>query len=196
MKLNSDGLIPAIVQDAETRKVLMLGYMNEDALQITIETGHVTFYSRSKGRLWTKGESSGNFLKLVSWSLDCDEDALLVQAVPQGPTCHKGTDTCWQEKNEGVAFSFLRELENVISNRKAASSEKSYTAYLFQKGTHKIAQKVGEEAVELVIDALRDNDEAFMGEAADLLYHYLILLADRGKSLKDVVTVLENRHEK
>lgn len=174
----------------------MLGYMNEDAWRISQETGLVTFYSRSKQRLWTKGESSGHHLQLVSWSLDCDKDTLLIKAHPKGPTCHTGADTCWDEKNETAPVYFLQHLEDVITQRKSHPEEGSYTTSLFNKGTHKIAQKVGEEAVELVIDALRDDDEGFRGEAADLIYHLIVLLVDRGMQLADIVTVLKKRHNK
>jgi len=196
MVYNSDGLIPAIIQDDQTSKVLMLGYMNEDAWRVTQETGLVTFYSRSKKRLWTKGETSGNHLQLLSWSLDCDKDALLLKVNPKGPTCHTGSDTCWDEKNEARAVNFLHQLEDIIVQRKNNPQEGSYTTSLFNKGTHKIAQKVGEEAVELVIDSLRDDDEGFKGEGADLLYHLLVLLVDRGMGLEDILEVLRSRHAK
>ena len=187
-----DGLLPAIVQDATTKTVLMLGYMNEEALQHTQESGRVTFFSRSKQRLWTKGEESGHFLNLVSLKADCDQDTLLVQAVPQGPTCHKGTDSCWGEENK-VCYGYLTELENTIAQRKAANDDDSYVASLFRKGINKIAQKVGEEAVETVIEA-KDNDEAlFLNESADLLFHYLILLQAKGYELSDIVKTLEER---
>lgn len=189
----SDGLIPVIVQDAETNKVLMLGYMNAEALAKTQETGKVTFFSRSKNRLWTKGETSGNFLKLVSITADCDQDTLLAKAHPTGPTCHTGADTCFDETNEQEHF--LYRLEQVIQDRKNNPSDKSYTSSLFQKGMNKVAQKVGEEAVELVIEA-KDNDESlFLNEAADLLYHYLVLLTAKGYQLDDVVAILKERHK-
>jgi len=192
---NSDGLVPAIIQDAITKNVLMLGYMNQEAFDKTIETNQVTFFSRTKKRLWTKGEESGNFLKVVSVQNDCDQDTLLIQVNPVGPTCHKGTDTCWGEKNEPT-FGFLSELETVIKNRReAGNSEKSYVASLFEKGINKIAQKVGEEAIEVVIEAKDDNDDLFINESADLLFHYLILLQAKGFTLKDIVNVLENRHK-
>ncbi len=197
MKINFDkgsGLIPAIVQDANTKSVLMLGYMNQEAYDKTVESGKVTFYSRSKNRLWTKGEESGNFLELVSIKNDCDEDTLLVQAKPVGPTCHKGTDTCWAEDNQ-ASYGFLSRLEDVIADRKNNPSGKSYTSSLFQKGINKVAQKVGEEAVEVVIEAKDDNEELFLNESADLLYHYLILLQAKGYTLKDVVKILEERHK-
>ena len=187
-----DGLLPAIVQDATTKTVLMLGYMNEEALQHTQASGKVTFFSRSKQRLWTKGEESGHFLNLVSLKADCDHDTLLIQAKPQGPTCHKGTDSCWGEENK-ASYGFLTELENTIAQRKAADDDDSYVASLFRKGINKIAQKVGEEAVETVIEA-KDNDEAlFLNESADLLFHYLILLQAKGYQLSDIVRTLEER---
>ena len=187
-----DGLLPAIVQDATTKTVLMLGYMNEEAYQHTQASGKVTFFSRSKQRLWTKGEESGHFLNLVSLKADCDHDTLLIQAEPQGPTCHKGTDSCWGEENK-ASYGFLTELENTIAQRKAADDDDSYVASLFRKGINKIAQKVGEEAVETVIEA-KDNDEAlFLNESADLLFHYLILLQAKGYQLSDIVRTLEER---
>jgi len=190
---NKDGLLPAIVQDAVTRNVLMLGYMNEEAYRKTLETKRVTFFSRSKQRLWTKGEESGNFLELVSIMADCDEDTFLVLANPKGPTCHKGTDTCWGDRNE-ASYGFLSHLEETIALRKAAGDqETSYVASLFQKGINKIAQKVGEEAVEVVIEAKDDNQELFLDESADLLFHYLILLQAKGFSLNDVAEVLRRR---
>lgn len=192
---NSDGLVPAIIQDATTKNVLMLGYMNQEAYDKTIESNQVTFFSRTKNRLWTKGEESGHFLNVVSVQNDCDQDTLLIQVNPVGPTCHKGTDTCWGEKNDAT-FGFLSELETVIKNRReAGNSEKSYVASLFEKGINKIAQKVGEEAVEVVIEAKDDNDELFVNESADLLFHYLILLQAKGFTLKDIVKVLENRQK-
>ena len=189
------GLIPAIIQDSETKNVLMLGYMNAEAYQKTIETGKVTFYSRSKQRLWTKGEESGNFLNLVSIKNDCDGDTLLIQAKPVGPTCHTGADTCWQTENKSD-YGFLSHLENTIKvRRENADSEKSYVASLFEKGINKIAQKVGEEAVEVVIEAKDDNDDLFLDESADLLFHYLILLQAKGFQLNDVVQVLKSRQK-
>lgn len=191
---NADGLVPAIIQDANTKNVLMLGYMDQDAFKTTQETQKVTFYSRSKKRLWTKGEESGNFLQLVDMKVDCDNDTLLVFALPQGPTCHTGTDTCWGAANEPT-FGFLSELEAVIAQRKAnKEDEKSYVASLFRKGINKIAQKVGEEAVETVIEAKDNSEELFLNESADLLFHYLILLQAKGYTLNDVVKVLESRH--
>jgi len=190
---NSDGLVPAVVQDAKTLKVLMLGYMNADAIEQTKSSGKVTFFSRSKNRLWTKGEESGNFLELVSLSKDCDQDALLIKVNPAGPTCHKGTDTCWNESNTQT-YGFLTELEKTITERRVAAQEdQSYVASLFKKGINKIAQKVGEEAVETVIEALDSNDDLFVSETADLLFHYLILLQAKGYTLDDVVVALENR---
>lgn len=186
-----DGLVPAIVQDNITGKVLMLGYMNEEAFAKTQKEKRVTFFSRSKKRLWTKGETSGNFLEVKEIKTDCDNDALLIKVVPHGPVCHTGSDTCWDEKNEG---SFLFELEKIVQSRKNADPEKSYTAKLYSKGINKIAQKVGEEAVELVIEAKDNDNTLFLGEAADLLFHYLVLLSAKGKSLEDVLGVLEKRH--
>ena len=194
-KLN--GLVPAIIQDAATQKVLMMGYMNAEALTKTCTEGVVTFYSRSKSRLWTKGESTANFLHAVSIKVDCDGDTLLIQANPAGPTCHTGADTCWQEENNFKDVNFLKYLETVIQNRKLEdpSVSKSYTTALFAKGINKVAQKVGEEAVELVIEAKDDNKDLFLGEAADLMYHYLILLAAKNFTLEDVVEVLKVRHK-
>ncbi|MRX39984.1 bifunctional phosphoribosyl-AMP cyclohydrolase/phosphoribosyl-ATP diphosphatase HisIE [Flavobacterium sp. LC2016-23] len=192
---SSHGLIPAIIQDSETKNVLMLGYMNEESLQKTIETQKVTFFSRSKQRLWTKGEESGNFLNLVDIKNDCDGDTLLIQAKPVGPTCHTGADTCWQEENK-ENYGFISELEKTIAiRRENADSEKSYVASLFEKGINKIAQKVGEEAVEVVIEAKDDNDDLFLSESADLLFHYLILLQAKGFQLNDVVDVLKKRQK-
>jgi phosphoribosyl-AMP cyclohydrolase / phosphoribosyl-ATP pyrophosphohydrolase len=192
-----NGLIPAIIQDLETQKVLMMGYMNEEALTKTCVEGVVTFFSRSKNRLWTKGETSSNFLHAVSIQADCDGDTLLIKALADGPTCHTGADTCWQEKNDFKDVNFLKYLETVIQSRKLEdpSVSKSYTNSLFAKGINKVAQKVGEEAVELVIEAKDDNAELFLGEAADLMYHYLILLAAKDFSLDDVVNVLRERHK-
>ena len=191
---NSDGLVPAIIQDAVTRKVLMLGYMNQEAWEKTQESGQVTFFSRTKNRLWTKGEESGNFLNLVEASVDCDADTLLIQVKPAGPTCHKGTDTCWGESND-TDFGFLSQLEDIIEQRRIADSDSSYVASLFKKGINKIAQKVGEEAVETVIEAKDENTELFLNEAADLLFHYLILLKAKGHSLKDIADLLQGRHK-
>lgn len=190
---NSDGLVPVIIQDAKTKSVLMLGYMNADALEKTQESGKVTFFSRTKQRLWTKGEESGNFLEVVNIKNDCDQDTLLIQVNPVGPVCHTGSDTCWNEKNESQ-FGFFSELENTIQQRRnAAEGEKSYVASLFDKGINKIAQKVGEEAVETVIEAMDDNDELFLYESADLLFHYLILLQAKGFTLKDIEAELMKR---
>ncbi len=191
---NEQGLVPAIIQDSKTNKVLMLGYMNEESLHKTKETGLVTFYSRSKKRLWTKGEESGNHLQLISIANDCDLDTLLIKAEPKGPTCHTGSDTCWGEINT-EPLSFLHTLEEVISDRKHNPSDNSYTSSLFKKGINKIAQKVGEEAVEVVIEAKDENEDLFKNEAADLLYHYLILLQAKGMKLEDVVAVLTERHK-
>ncbi len=192
---SAHGLIPAIIQDSETKNVLMLGYMNEESLQKTIETKKVTFFSRSKQRLWTKGEESGNFLELVDIKNDCDGDTLLIQAKPVGPTCHTGSDTCWQEPNV-QEYGFISQLENTIKTRREnADSEKSYVASLFEKGINKIAQKVGEEAVEVVIEAKDDNDELFLSESADLLFHYMILLQAKGFTLNEVITVLKSRQK-
>jgi phosphoribosyl-ATP pyrophosphohydrolase/phosphoribosyl-AMP cyclohydrolase len=190
----ADGLVPAIIQDAATAKVLMLGFMNEEALLKTKELQKVTFYSRSKNRLWTKGEQSGNFLLLKSISVDCDNDTLLIKADPVGPVCHSGADTCFNEINKSIHF--LSELENIIADRKNNPSDESYTSSLFKKGINKVAQKVGEEAVELVIEAKDDNADLFKDEAADLLFHYLILLHAKGFVLQDVIGVLQQRHKK
>jgi phosphoribosyl-ATP pyrophosphohydrolase/phosphoribosyl-AMP cyclohydrolase len=189
-----NGLVPTIIQDATTRTVLMLGYMNAEAVQQTRTTGKVTFFSRSKNRLWVKGEESGNFLHLVDMQVDCDNDTLLVLVHPQGPTCHKGTDTCWNGDNR-AHFGFLSTLQSTIAGRHANPDPKSYTSQLFAKGMNKVAQKVGEEAVELVIEAKDDNTELFLNEAADLMYHYLILLRAKGFGLEDVVQVLEGRQK-
>nr|WP_299382077.1 bifunctional phosphoribosyl-AMP cyclohydrolase/phosphoribosyl-ATP diphosphatase HisIE [Allomuricauda sp.] len=190
-----DGLVPAIVQDARTKNVLMLGYMDKEAVTKTTTTKKVTFYSRSKERLWTKGEESGNFLELVSIKSDCDRDALLVKANPIGPTCHTGTDTCWGEEN-AQEFGFLSELEEVIRSRKNnVENPDSYVASLFRKGINKIAQKVGEEAVETVIEAKDNDEELFLNESADLLFHYLILLQAKGFTLEDIVKTLQKRHK-
>nr|WP_299485229.1 bifunctional phosphoribosyl-AMP cyclohydrolase/phosphoribosyl-ATP diphosphatase HisIE [uncultured Allomuricauda sp.] len=191
---NIDGLVPAIIQDATTKNVLMLGYMNQEAFEVTQKTKKVTFYSRSKNRLWTKGEESGNFLELVSVKNDCDNDTLLVFVNPIGPTCHKGTDTCWGESNK-QEYGFLSQLEEIIISRKNdVENTDSYVSSLFKKGINKIAQKVGEEAVETVIEAKDSNDELFLNESADLLFHYLILLQAKGYRLEDIVKVLESRH--
>ena len=192
---NNDGLVPAIIQDATTKNVLMLGYMNEEAFAKTQETKKVTFFSRTKNRLWTKGEESGNFLNLVDLKLDCDNDTLLIQVNPVGPTCHKGDDTCWEEVNT-PKYGFFSTLEDIIDERVAnKDTKKSYVASLFDKGINKVAQKVGEEAVETVIEAMDNNDELFLYESADLLFHYLMLLKAKGFSLKDIETELKGRHK-
>ncbi|MGK2864399.1 MAG: bifunctional phosphoribosyl-AMP cyclohydrolase/phosphoribosyl-ATP diphosphatase HisIE [Chitinophagaceae bacterium] len=188
----SDGLVPAIIQDDRTGKVLMLGFMNEEAVEKTQSIGRVTFYSRSKQRLWTKGEESGNFLKLEKIIVDCDNDTLLIKAIPAGPVCHTGADTCFNEKNQKDLLQLLSE---IIRSRFEDRSGKSYTSGLFDKGINKIAQKVGEEAVELVIEAKDDNKELFINEAADLLFHYMVLLQAKGFSLEDVKGVLSERHK-
>lgn len=192
---SAHGLIPAIIQDSETKSVLMLGYMNAESYQKTLDTKKVTFFSRSKQRLWTKGEESGNFLNLVDIKNDCDDDTLLIQVKPEGPTCHTGSDTCWQEANN-QKYGFISDLENTIKTRREnADSEKSYVASLFKLGMNKIAQKVGEEAIEVVIEAKDDNDDLFLSESADLLFHYLILLQAKGFQLNDVVDVLKSRQK-
>ena len=192
---NSDGLVPAIIQDAITKNVLMLGYMNQEAFDKTQEIKKVTFFSRTKNRLWTKGEESGNFLELVDLKLDCDNDTLLILVNPIGPTCHKGSDTCWNESNTD-SYGFISKLENTITNRiEDADASKSYVASLFKKGINKVAQKVGEEAVEVVIEAKDNNDELFLNESADLLFHYLMLLQAKGFKLNDVVDVLKGREK-
>jgi len=193
-KKYSDGLAPAVIQDYTTNKVLMLGFMNEDALNKTMAEGKVTFFSRSKKRLWTKGEESGHYLLVKQVLSDCDNDTLLIKAAPLGPTCHTGADTCWSERNHSEDFLFY--LEEIIRLRTAGSDEKSYVRQLFNKGINKIAQKVGEEAVELVIEAKDDNRELFVNEAADLLFHYLVLLNAKGYNLQDIVNVLQSRHSK
>jgi phosphoribosyl-ATP pyrophosphohydrolase/phosphoribosyl-AMP cyclohydrolase len=188
----SNGLIPCIIQDAQTSVVLMLGYMNEEALQKTIAEKRITFFSRTKRRLWTKGETSGNYLSLIDIKKDCDNDTLLIKAKPSGPVCHKGDDTCFAEKNSANGLSFL---ESTIQERKRNPKKDSYTNKLFDSGTNKVAQKVGEEAVELIIEAKDDNRELFLNEAADLMYHFLVLLSAKGYSLEDVVQVLKQRHK-
>jgi len=191
---NSDGLVPAIIQDYNTKNVLMLGYMSQEAYQKTIDTKKVTFFSRTKERLWTKGEQSGNFLNLVDIKLDCDKDTLLVYVNPVGPVCHKGTDSCWGETNE-LNLGFISELEAIITQRlNNKDNENSYVASLFRSGINKVAQKVGEEAVETVIEALDSNDDLFLNESADLLFHYLILLQAKGYKLNDIIEVLKGRH--
>ncbi len=193
-KKYNDGLVPAIIQDALTSKVLMLGYMNEEAFLKTNQSKQVTFFSRSKQRLWTKGEESGNFLNLVSIAVDCDNDALLIKVDPTGPVCHKGTDSCWAEENISD-LGFLTNLEKIIQNRRDnPENEASYISSLFKKGINKIAQKVGEEAVEVVIEAKDNNDDLFLNESADLLFHYLILLQAKGFTLWDIEKILRQRH--
>jgi len=192
-KKYQDGLVPAVIQDVTTKNVLMLGFMNEAAYAKTVETKKVTFYSRSKQRLWTKGEESGNYLNLVEILNDCDNDTLLIKVNPVGPVCHKGTDTCWSETNEK---NFLFQLEDIIEKKRGESPETSYTASLFKKGINKIAQKVGEEAIETVIEAKDNNDDLFLNESADLLFHYLILLQAKNFKLQDIIEVLEKRNEK
>jgi len=191
----ADGLVPAIVQDAQTKTVLMLGFMNQAALDATKLEGKVTFFSRTKKRLWTKGEESGNFLEYIEMQVDCDMDTLLILANPLGPVCHSGADTCWGEDNTESSIDFLFQLEQIIKQRKTAAPESSYVASLFDKGINKIAQKLGEEAVELVIESKDNNNKLFLEESADLLFHYLILLEAKGFRLEDVVKVLELRHK-
>lgn len=187
-----DGLVPAVIQDYSTQKVLMLGYMNQEAIDKTLATGKVTFFSRSKQRLWTKGELSGNFLELKTIASDCDNDTLLIKATPTGPVCHTGADTCWSERNHSEDFLFY--LEEIINLRKNSNDEKSYVRSLFSKGINKIAQKVGEEAVEMVIEAMDNDPDKFLNEGADLLFHYLVLLNSKGNTLRDVIDVLQKRH--
>ncbi|MBR3079091.1 MAG: bifunctional phosphoribosyl-AMP cyclohydrolase/phosphoribosyl-ATP diphosphatase HisIE [Prevotella sp.] len=190
-----DGLVPAIVQDAITKNVLMLGFMNEEAFQKTLETKHVTFWSRTRQTLWTKGETSGNFLNLVDIKIDCDNDTLLVKAHPDGPTCHTGTDTCWGEENSMNPLLFLTELQDFINKRKEEMPEGSYTTSLFNKGINKIAQKVGEEALETVIEATNGTDSHLVYEASDLLYHLLVMLTEKGLRIEDVAVELQKRHD-
>jgi phosphoribosyl-AMP cyclohydrolase / phosphoribosyl-ATP pyrophosphohydrolase len=191
---SADGLVPAVIQDFNTHKVLMLGYMNQEALDKTMSSGRVTFFSRTKNRLWTKGEESGNFLDLKSVSIDCDNDTLLIKVIPVGPVCHTGADTCWSERNH--SDDFLSYLEEIIRLRRKSSDQTSYVRSLFEKGINKVAQKVGEEAVELVIEAKDNNPELFLNEAADLLFHYLILLNIKGHTLQEVIDVLHKRHNR
>lgn len=188
-----DGLVPAIIQDSYTQKVLMLGFMNKEAYEKTLTTGKVTFYSRTKQRLWTKGETSGNFLEVVSIKSDCDNDTLLIQAHPTGPVCHTGTDTCWGEKNE-QDIMFLKELQDFIDKRHEEMPEKSYTTSLFKSGVNKMAQKVGEEAVETIIEACNGTDERLIYEGADLLYHLIVLLTSKGYRIEDLARELKERH--
>ena len=189
---NKDGLVPAIIQDNTTHNVLMLGYLNQQSLSLTLSTDVVHFYSRTKQRIWKKGEESGNELKVVSLKEDCDKDTVLIKVNPVGPVCHKGDDTCFEDSND--SDDFISTLENIIQERKINPSDSSYVSSLFKKGTNKIAQKVGEEAVELVIEAKDDNDNLFLNESADLLFHYLILLQEKGYKINDVVNVLKNRN--
>ena len=189
---NKDGLIPVIIQDSISKTVLMLGYMNDEAIRKTKKTGNVTFYSRTKKRLWTKGEESGNFLRLVNMKVDCDNDTILIYVKPEGPTCHLGTDSCWGEKNLSK-FGYLSQLEEIIAERKKEDKKNSYVASLFREGINKIAQKVGEEATETIIEAKDENNRLFLNESADLLFHYLILLQAKGFRLSDVEKVLLTR---
>ena len=188
------GLVPAIIQDELTSKVLMLGYMNQEALTKTQESGQVTFFSRSKNRLWTKGEESGNFLNVVSIAVDCDNDTLLIKVNPVGPVCHTGTDTCWGEKND-TDITFLKYLQDFITVRHQEMPEGSYTTSLFQKGINRMAQKVGEEAVETVIEATNGTEEGFIYEASDLMYHLIVLLTSKGSALDDLARELKKRHK-
>ena len=189
------GLVPAIIQDAVTQKVLMLGFMNEEAYQKTLDTKHVTFWSRTRNTLWTKGETSGNFLNLVDIKVDCDNDTLLIQAHPDGPTCHTGTDTCWGEENHANPLLFLTELQDFINRRKEEMPEGSYTTKLFKEGINKIAQKVGEEALETVIEATDGTSDHLVYEASDLLYHLLVMLTEKGLRIEEVAQELQKRHD-
>ena len=189
------GLVPAIIQDAVTQKVLMLGFMNEEAYQKTLDTKHVTFWSRTRNTLWTKGETSGNFLNLVDIKVDCDNDTLLIQAHPDGPTCHTGTDTCWGEENHANPLLFLTELQDFINRRKEEMPEGSYTTKLFKEGINKIAQKVGEEALETVIEATNGTSDHLVYEASDLLYHLLVMLTEKGLRIEEVAQELQKRHD-
>jgi phosphoribosyl-ATP pyrophosphohydrolase/phosphoribosyl-AMP cyclohydrolase len=194
-KKHQNGLVPAIIQDSMTKNVLMLGYMNEDAFRKTEELKKATFFSRSKNRLWTKGEESGNFLNVIDMKVDCDNDTLLVMVTPEGPTCHKGTDTCWGDTNKST-FGFLSYLEEIIEDRKNGTNQQdSYVASLFREGMNKIAQKVGEEAVEVIIEAKDENDLDFLNESADLLFHFMILLQAKGFHMRDVEKILQSRHK-
>lgn len=197
MTINFDkmnGLVPAIIQDARTQKVLMLGFMNKEAYQKTVETGLVTFYSRTRQTLWTKGETSGNTLKVCEILNDCDQDTLLIKAIPAGPVCHTGADTCWNEKNENPV-QFLVELQRFIEKRHEEMPEGSYTTSLFRDGCHRMAQKVGEEALEAVIEAVAGNDERLVYEASDMLYHLIVLLTSKGLSIEDLARELQERHD-
>ena len=189
------GLVPAIIQDAVTQKVLMLGFMNEEAYLKTLDTKHVTFWSRTRNTLWTKGETSGNFLNLVDIKVDCDNDTLLIQAHPDGPTCHTGTDTCWGEENHVNPLLFLTELQDFINRRKEEMPEGSYTTKLFKEGINKIAQKVGEEALETVIEATNGTSDHLVYEASDLLYHLLVMLTEKGLRIEEVAQELQKRHD-
>ena len=189
-----DGLVPAIIQDAKTRKVLMLGYMNQEAFRKTQETGRVTFWSRTRQTLWTKGETSGNYLNVVSISIDCDNDTLLIQANPQGPVCHTGADTCWGEDNRANPLTFLTELSDFIEQRHREMPEGSYTTSLFNDGLNRMAQKVGEEALELVIEATNGTNERLIYEGSDMLYHLIVLLTSKGLSIEDLANELIERH--
>jgi phosphoribosyl-ATP pyrophosphohydrolase/phosphoribosyl-AMP cyclohydrolase len=199
MDLNFDKLagniLPAVIQDNSTGKVLMLGFMNREAYDKTLETGKVTFFSRTKNRLWTKGEESGNFLNVVSIAADCDQDTLLIKVNPVGPVCHTGQDTCWGETNQKDDFQFIKELQDFIDKRKKEMPKGSYTTSLFESGTAKIAQKVGEEAVETVIEALTGNDERLIYEASDLIYHLIVLLSHKGYRIEDIARELKKRHK-
>ena len=190
-----NGLVPAIIQDADTQKVLMLGYMNEEAYEKTVEMGKVTFFSRSKNRLWTKGESSGNFLEVVSIKNDCDNDTLLIQVHPTGPVCHTGTDTCWGEKNESNPLTFLSELQDFIEKRHEEMPEGSYTTSLFKDGLNRMAQKVGEEALEAVIEAVNGTNDRLIYEGSDMLYHLIVLLTAKGLRIEQMVNELKERHQ-
>lgn len=190
-----DGLIPAVIQDAETQKVLMLGFMNREAYDKTVETGKVTFFSRTKQRLWTKGETSGNFLNVVSIKNDCDNDTLLIQVHPDGPVCHTGTDTCWGEKNETTPLAFLGELQDFIETRYKEMPEGSYTTSLFKDGINRMAQKVGEEALEAVIEAVNGTDERLIYEGSDMLYHLIVLLTSKGLRIEQLAKELQDRHK-
>ena len=197
MEINFDkmnGFVPAIIQDATTRKVLMLGFMNKEAYEKTVETGKVTFYSRTKERLWTKGEQSGNFLNVVSIQNDCDQDTLLIQVHPTGPVCHTGTDTCWGEKNEANPLLFLSELQDFIEKRYQEMPEGSYTTSLFKDGLNRMAQKVGEEALEAVIEAVNGSNERLIYEGSDMLYHLIVLLTAKGMRIEDMASELQQRH--
>lgn len=189
------GLVPAVIQDAKTKNVLMLGFMNQEAYDKTLQTGKVTFWSRSRQKLWTKGETSGNFLDLVSMAVDCDNDTLLVKATPHGPTCHTGTDTCWGESNDASPLLFLKELQDFIEQRHEQMPEGSYTTRLFKDGVNKMAQKLGEEALETVIEATNGTNDKLVYEASDMLYHLLVLLTSKGLRIEDIAAELQKRHD-